>query len=319
MVVGEAQANRRRRRREPVRRERCGGGKKQRVTAREESSWNRVRPPVTGAAGRAGRRTDPPRGHHARPTTSARSTCRSSRASRSTIERGELVALMGASGSGKTTLMNILGCLDRPTVRRVLARRPGGLAALTPTSGPWCATARSASSSRASTCCRAPAPWSNVMMPLTYTAEHLSEREARERADGAAGARRPGRPDGPRAVAAVRRPAAARRHRPGAGQPAAAAVRRRADRATSTRKTSEEILEMFQQLNAEEGITIILVTHDADVGRARQADRSASSDGLIEDGASRSGVDAPSDRRLACGGECRQASRRATTKSTVHP
>ena len=53
--------------------------------------------------------------------------------------------------------------------------------------------------------------------------------------------------------------------------------------------TSEEVLQMFQQLNQEEGITIILVTHDPNV--ARHARRIIGiSDGVIVDGASLQGL-----------------------------
>ena len=108
-------------------------------------------------------------------------------------------------------------------------------------------------------------------MPLSYTADHLSEREARQRAEEMLG--RVGLQD-------------RLDHEPSqlsGGQQQRVAIARAlvnrpsllfADEPTGNldSHTSEEILRMFQQLNEEDGITIILVTHDADVARHAQAD-----------------------------------------------
>jgi putative ABC transport system ATP-binding protein len=71
------------------------------------------------------------------------------------IARGDYVAVMGPSGSGKSTLMNLIGCLDTPSSgsymlkgREIARMDDDELARIR--------TARSASSSRPSTCSPAP-------------------------------------------------------------------------------------------------------------------------------------------------------------------
>ena len=198
-----------------------------------------------------------------------------------TVARGELVALMGASGSGKSTLMNILGCLDRPSSGTYWLDGEE----ISQLSGDARAMVRNKKIGfvfQSFNLLPRTSALENVMMPLTYTAEHLSDREARKRA-----------------TALLARVGLADRmdHEPSqlsGGQQQRVAIARAlinhppllfADEPTGNldSKTSVEILEMFRQMNREEGITIMLVTHDANV--AKYANRSIHiADGLIVQG-----------------------------------
>src|SRR5438552_5701943 len=98
-----------------------------------------------------------------------------------TIERGEMVALMGASGSGKTTLMNILGCLDRPTSGRYwldgeeISQRSADDRAMIRNTKIGFVFQNFSLLARTSAL-------DNVMMPLTYAVSRPSAAESRKRA-----------------------------------------------------------------------------------------------------------------------------------------
>jgi ABC-type lipoprotein export system ATPase subunit len=197
------------------------------------------------------------------------------------IGRGEVVALMGASGSGKSTLMNILGCLDRPTSGQYwldgqeVSRLSGDDRALIRNRKIGFVFQSFNLLARTSAL-------DNVIMPLAYTNTTLSDREARER--GKQMLERVGLAD-------------RLDHEPSqlsGGQQQRVAIARAlvnrpplvfADEPTGNldSRTSKEILEMFQRLSADEGITVVLVTHDA--GVANYAQRTIRiSDGLIVEG-----------------------------------
>lgn len=179
------------------------------------------------------------------------------------IAKGEMAALMGASGSGKTTLMNILGCLDRASSGEywLEGEEISGMSA------DQRADVRNRKIGfvfQSFNLLPRTSALDNVMMPLSYSLHETSEAEGHERA-----------------VKLLERVGLGHRmdHHPSqmsGGQQQRVAIARSlinqpslvlADEPTGNldSTTSEEILQMFRKLNDEEGITVIIVTHEADV------------------------------------------------------
>jgi macrolide transport system ATP-binding/permease protein len=183
-----------------------------------------------------------------------------------TIERGEFVAIMGASGSGKSTLMNIIGCLDRPSAGRYLLEGVD-VASL---SEPDLARIRSRRIGfvfQSFNLLSRTSALENVELPLFYSGDLV---KGAQRAHevllllGLEGRERnhPNQLSGGQqqrvaiARALINRPAILLADEPTGNLDS---------------QTSAEIMATLQKLNRGQGLTVVLVTHDADL--ATFADR----------------------------------------------
>jgi putative ABC transport system ATP-binding protein len=193
-----------------------------------------------------------------------------------TIRRGEFVAIMGASGSGKSTVMNIIGCLDRPTAGAYLLEGED-VSALSADQWALIRNGKIGFVFQGFNLLQRTTAVENVELPMMYTGLGFKERRRR-------------------ALEMLGLVGLAERchHLPNqlsGGQQQRVAIARSlvnhpslllADEPTGNldTKTSQEIMELFQNLNTREGITIVLVTHEPDIAEYAKR-RIVFRDGLI--------------------------------------
>jgi len=177
------------------------------------------------------------------------------------IDRGEFVAIMGASGSGKSTFMNILGFLDQPTSGQYLLEGING----ENLSRDELAEIRNKKIGfvfQGFNLLSRTSALENVELPLLYAGTSTSKRKEMAR----------------KSLSAVGLEGREHHHpsQISGGEQQRVAIARAlvnepaillADEPTGNldTKTSEEIMGIFQRLNREMGITIIMITHEPDI------------------------------------------------------
>src|SRR5438045_2077887 len=176
-----------------------------------------------------------------------------------TIRAGEFVAIMGASGSGKSTTMNIIGCLDRPT-RGLYILDGQDVSALSKDERADIRSRKLGFVFQGFNLLSRTSALENVELPMLYAGVDTTERHRR-------------------AVEALRSVGLAGREQNhpnqlSGGQQQRVAIARAlvnnpalilADEPTGNldSRTSVEVMEIFQRLNRERRITLVLVTHEA--------------------------------------------------------
>jgi len=180
-----------------------------------------------------------------------------------TVEEGELLSIMGPSGSGKSTLMNILGCLDRPTSGTYLIEGRD-VSTLTDNELAEIRNRKIGFVFQTFNLLPRATALENVELPLIYRGLPPAERRrmAREALEVVGvGHRLHHRPTqlsgGEQQRVAIARAIA--------GNPRLLL----ADEPTGNldTRTGEEIMGLFQRINAELGVTVVQVTHDPYRGR----------------------------------------------------